>query len=180
MPVVAQRTFTQINCGSHIFRFSCSLIYFSVITELRARIHGVVVACIHLHLHPISTINKFVRILSFLHPVGRRSVIGRTRPHTIILQAAIYIVWFIVVNCYTIKLPDSRSVALEPVLPEIIRNVHSAIITNYHVSVFLRIEPDCMMVAVSVVAIYGFESNAAIFRHDHWYSAQHNFFIIKW
>ena len=56
LPVKAQRLFTQFMIGPYAFSVaSCFSIQPAIESELRTRIRGRIVSCIHLYLHPITT-----------------------------------------------------------------------------------------------------------------------------
>ena len=93
------------------------------------------ISAINLHLHTIATTNTFVWIFATTFPTFGSYIIAWPNPNTIILQATINVVWFLIIDVYVIELTNSWRIVFSPVFAIVISNVNATIVSVDNVSI---------------------------------------------
>ncbi len=127
-------------------------------SKLEARVDCAVVAPVHLHLHPVAAHDGF--------PGGQRRVfigLGGSRPHTVVLQAAIDVVGFFHIHRDGVKLPQRLRVEVRPVLAAVVSHVHATVVAVDHMVGIIGVDPQRVVVGMDVFLIHVLPGLAPVF-----------------
>ncbi len=162
MPIESKRFLVFSRFGRNKIKLSLFLIDAVIISKLESGKYYIWVAGINLDLHPVSSNQFLIRIFSFLMPSYILLKIIWSKPNSIILHASIYIVFFLIINIYSIQLAHGFVIAFDPMGSIVIGNVDSAIVSINNMIWIFRIDPRYMMIGMNIFFGNGFKGFAAI------------------
>ncbi len=129
LPIETVRIFAQFMFWLNV----CCLVFFTIdseiVSKLKSRVYNIGISTVYLHLHSVATHNAFPWVLATCMPSYVLAGIICSYPNTVILQSAINVIWFVIIDVDCIKLPNGRRIVLYPILTIIVSYVDTTIIT---------------------------------------------------